>query len=202
MKTLSTTLLLLAVLGAGCASTEEAADNTSPQAPPDMEAMMAAMMEAGTPKAPHRLLDPFVGTWNAVVKMYMDPSMPPEESIGRMATSWILNGRYLEQRYEGDFGGQPFSGLSIWGYDNAAGKYVGTWIDSMSTTIAWNEGTVSADGKTFTLSMTATDPMTGLASKGEEVLTIDSPNQNTMTMYELRDGARIKNMEIVYKRAR
>ena len=165
---------------------------------PNMADMMAAMQKAGTPGAQHKALDGFVGTWSAKVSMWMDPSAPATESTGTMVTKWIYGGRYLEQKFEGDMMGQKFEGTSLWGYDIAAGNYVGIWIDSMGTAISSSTGGMSKDGKSFTMSNTCTDPMTGKPATGEEVIKIDSPTSHSMTMYETKDGKKVKSMEIVY----
>lgn len=197
MKILATLAVLLTTLTLGCSSsgTNDAAKQ------PSMDEMMAAMTRAGTVGDAHRKLDAFVGTWNAKLKMWMDPAAPAEESTGVMTNAWTLDGHYLEQKFQGNFGGHPFSGVSLWGYDVAGGKYVGIWVDSMSTAISVATGQASADGKSFTMHMVNTDPMTGKPAHGEELITIDSANQHTMTMYELRGDEKIKTMEIVYTRA-
>jgi hypothetical protein len=41
----------------------------------------------------------------------------------------VLGGRFVEQRYAGNFMGQPFSGLGYTGYDNYRKKYIGSWMD-------------------------------------------------------------------------
>ncbi len=158
------------------------------------------MMRAGTPGAEHKALQPFVGSWNAKVTMWMDPKAPPTVSNGTMVNSWVYDGHYLEQKFEGDMGGMKFEGTGLWGFDVAAGQYVATWHDSMSTSIMRSWGPRSKDGKTFTSKAANTDPMTGKESIGEEVVKIDGPNQHTMTMFEDRGGQMVKTMEIVYTR--
>jgi hypothetical protein len=192
-------LALLATASFGCKATDHhaAADKA-----PSAQEMMAAMMRAGTPGAQHRALDPFVGTWNAHLTMWMDPAAPAEESTGKMVNAWILDGRYLEQRYEGEVGGQKFSGRGLWGYDVAANQYVGSWIDSMSTAHSTSVGPASKDGKRFEMVGVNTNPLDGKPSYGDQVITVDSPNQHTLTMYERRDGKQVKMMQIVYTRAK
>jgi len=168
--------------------------------PPDMAEMMAAMQRVGTPGAEHKALEPFAGSWDAKVSMYMDPSAPATESSGTMVSTWILGGRFLEQKYSGDMMGMKFEGTGIWGYDVAAKKYVGTWIDSMTTGIMRSTGSASKDGKSFTMTSAHTDPMTGKDTAGEETITLDNPNQHTMVMSEMRDGKMVKGMQIVYTR--
>lgn len=195
MKNLVLPLALLALTGLGCNSA-----GSAPAKQPTSDEMMAAMMRVGTPGAQHKALEPFVGTWDATVTSWMDPAKPPSVFKGRMVNAWILGGRYLEQKFEGEFMGQPFQGTGTWGFDVAAGKYFGTWIDSMSTGMMTSWGPVPKDGKTFTSQSEVTDPMTGKPSHGEEVVTLDSPTQHTMTMYEMRGDKKVKSMQIVYTR--
>jgi hypothetical protein len=190
--------LFLALTTLACATTDEGATKAS--AAPSMEEMNEAMMRAGTPGAQHKALDPFVGKWNAKITMWMDPSQPAMESTGTMESSWKYDGRYLDQKFEGDFMGQPFHGTGMWGFDVAAGKYIGFWYDSGSTGLANFSGAIPKDGKTFVSTMTMTDPLTGKPTSGENVITLDSPSQHTMTMYENRGGQKTKTMTIVYTR--
>lgn len=167
---------------------------------PSMQDVMAAMERAATPGAQHKALEPFIGTWNAKVSYWMDPAAPATEATGTMVNSWIYGNRYLQHKYEGDMGGMPFEGMGLWGYDVAAGKYIGIWLDSMSTSIQHSEGPAPKDGKTWTMASTSTDPMTGKPSVGEETVTLDGPDQHTMRMFEDRGGKKVKTMEIVYTR--
>ena len=53
----------------------------------------------------------------------------------------------LKILFAGDMMGSPFSGIGLNGYDNNTGKYVSTWMDTMSTAILYFEGTAGPDGK-------------------------------------------------------
>lgn len=196
MKTFSLFVLLVAASSFGCAS--NGAQHSHAQ--PTPQQMMEAMMRTGTPGAEHKALEPFVGSWNATVSWWMDPSMPPSESKGTMVNSWVYGGRYLEQKFVGDMDGQRFEGTGLWGFDIAAGKYIGTWYDSMSTSMSRSVGSISKDGKSFRMTAYNTDPVTGQESCGEELITLDGPNQHTMAMYEDRGGQKVMTMKIVYTR--
>jgi len=198
MKKLFLPLSLLALATFGCNSTGAGGSGKQPT----MAEVTAAMTHAGTPGAQHKALEPFVGTWSAKVSFWVDPHAPVMESTGTMVNSWKFGGHYLEQKFEGDMGGMPFEGSGLWGFDVAAGKYIGIWIDSMSTAIMHSSGPVPKDGKTFTSKSEMTDPMSGKAAYGEEVITLDSPTQHTMRMFEDRGGQKVKTMEIVYTRLR
>jgi Protein of unknown function (DUF1579) len=198
MKTWNLPPLFLALMTFACASTD--GGDAKAAAAPTLEEVTAAMMKAGTPGAHHKALDPFVGSWTAKMTMWMDPGQPPMESTGSMVNSWMYDGRYLDQKFEGDFMGEPFHGTGMWGFDVAANQYIGFWYDSGSTSIANSTGPIPADGKTFTMHSVMTDPMSGKPATGDTVITLDGPNQHTMTMYEMRGGEKVKTMVIVYTR--
>jgi hypothetical protein len=169
---------------------------------PDMAAIQAAMTRAGTPGEGHEPLKAFEGNWKANVTMFMGPEAPPMVMEGAMNSAWILGGRFLEQRFTGTFDGQPFQGTSLFGYDNAAGRYVSLWIDNVSTHMSLSSGELSLDGKVFTMNGTKTDPMTGKPAQTIEQINVNGPDQHTLVAWDLHDGQRIKTMEIVYTRAR
>jgi hypothetical protein len=62
-----------------------------------------------------------------------DPSKPPEVSEGTSEHTWVLGGRYVEQRFDGTFMGMPFSGIGYTGYDKYKKRYVGVWMDAAGT---------------------------------------------------------------------
>src|SRR6187399_2365390 len=105
------------------------ADNKT--APTDAQKAEAAkQMQAIAPGAAHKKLEPFIGEWNAEVKAWMAPGQPPAESKGTAKATWILDGRYVQEEFSGDFMGQPFKGMSLTGYDNIRGKYRSVWVDN------------------------------------------------------------------------
>ncbi len=99
----------------------------------DMQAMMEVYKKVGTPGAPHKLLAGLEGTWTTRTKSWMEPGKPPLETTGTCEQKLLLGGRYLQQVYTGDMMGEQFTGINLLGCDNHTGKYVSTWIDSMST---------------------------------------------------------------------
>ena len=164
------------------------------------EEMMAAWQRAGTPGAEHRKLDSFVGDWDVALEFWMAPGEAPSTMKGVMHTEWMLDGHYLDQRYEGEMEGMPFHGRGTWGYDVAGQHYVGTWLDNMSTALSISRGRELPDGKGFLLQTLATDPVTGKPSEGLEDLRVESPDRHTMTMYEYKGSERVKTMHMVYTR--
>ena len=70
------------------------------------KAMMEAWQKASTPGEAHKKLEPFVGTFDARVQMWSDPSRPPEDSTGTMTSTWVLGNRYVQQNLRGHLHGR------------------------------------------------------------------------------------------------
>lgn len=164
-------------------------------------AMMEAWMKSMSPGEAHKKLEPFVGTFNVTLKAWMAPDAQPMESSGVAESSWSLGGRYVQQRYKGTFMDMPFEGLGYTGYDNVAKKYVGSWMDNMSTGMMLAEGALEKDGKTFTFRGTMLDPVSGKPQEIKETITVVSNDEHLVEMWgPAADGKIFKTMEIRYTR--
>ncbi len=169
---------------------------------PSEEEMMEAMIKAGTPGENHKLINTFAGTWSAAVKMWHGADSPAEESRGTATSKWIYGGRYLHEEFKGDFGGMPFEGSGLWGYDNVKKQFFSTWIDSMSTGLMVSTGKYDAASKTFTFTGSFPNPITGKDEKAREVVKIIDDNKHVFEMYgnDMGTGKEYKMMEIIYTR--
>lgn len=183
--------------------TRPATPAPAPAAPPEMEDVMKAVIDAGTPGREHKLLDPMAGVWDVKSSFWMDPGAPPMEMNGKSTNEWIMGGRFLKMTYTGQFMGEPFEGMGLTGFNNISGQFETLWLDNMGTGIMTGFGSVSADGKTFTFHSEYDDPMSGSRKKTREVVVIDSNDQHTMMSYEiLPNGGEQKTMKLVYTRAK
>lgn len=189
----------LVTLGCASASTEPAGEPSAE----DRAAEQAAWMEYMTPGEAHARMARHAGEWEAAGRMYEDPAAPPMEMKGRATLKMILGGRYELQEYHGDFMGMPFEGMSITGYDNAVGKYVSSWIDSMGTGVMHMEGTADADG-VITLAGTMVDPMKKAACPVRMVMKDGGPDSFSFEMWgnDRATGEMRKMMEMAYTRKR
>ena len=176
-------------------------DHAKPAEKPPMDpAMMEAMMKAGTPGDPHKALDGMTGSWNAKVTSWMAPGADPMVMEGTAENKWVMGGRYMEQRFSGNFMGMPFEGLGYTGYDNVKKQYWGTWMDNMSTGMMMTTGTAT-DAKTWTFTGMMADPMTGKDMKVDEKITwVDADHHNMEMWCPGPDGKAFKNMLIEYSR--
>jgi hypothetical protein len=158
------------------------------------------MMAAGTPGDAHKKLDAMNGTWDTKITMWMMPGMDPMTSAGTSENKWVMGGRYVEQRFKGDFQGMPFEGLGYTGYDNIKKRYWSSWMDNMSTSLMTSTGS-SADGKTWAFTGTSPDPMSGKDVTVESKIHVHDADHHTMEMWMPGpDGKMFKSMEIAYTR--
>jgi len=167
----------------------------------DEKAMMEKWLQVATPSAGHKALEPVVGTWDAKITTWMSPGAPPQESTGTSENKWVLGGRFVQQSHEGNFMGQPFSGVGYTGYDNFKKKYVGTWMDTMGTMIMVSQGSADATGKTLSMTSTIDDIMTGKPASIKSEIKIVDPGHHVMEMWGPDPtGKQFKTMEIRYTR--
>ncbi|HEX5270142.1 MAG TPA: DUF1579 domain-containing protein [Gemmataceae bacterium] len=187
-----TLLLSLAALLAGGASLAEDKKKDAP----DEKAAMEAMMKAAMPGEPHRALASLAGSWEQTIKMWMDPSKPPTESKSTSESKMIMEGRYLEDKITGEFGGMKFLGQSVTGYDNLKKKYTFTWIDNFGTGISTASGTYDPDKKTYTYLGEETDPLSGKTMKTKMVTHVTDKDHYEMDMYHVAGDKDVKAMHI------
>jgi hypothetical protein len=191
----------LVVVGSLSLAAAAPAADPKKASPVDEKAAMAAMQQASTPGAAHKKLEALAGNFTVKSKSWMDPSKPPEESNGSSERKWIMGNRYLQESYQGTFAGQPFTGSGIQGYDNVTKRYVGTWIDSMSTGITNSIGTMT--GNTIKYKGSMSDPMSGKAVPYTMNLAIADNDHHTLEMWGPGPGGKnMKWMELQYTRSK
>ena len=161
--------------------------------------MMDAMMKAATPGEPHSRMKSMAGSWTMSVKSYFGPG-EPKVSEGTCEAATILGDRYIKEECKGDFGGMPYQGMGIYGYDNLKKKYVSAWVDNMGTGIMLSQGTWDAKKKTFTYRSTEMDPLTLKNEPVKMVIKVDSEDSHTASFYGWKNGKDVLQMEITYTR--
>jgi len=186
----------------GCAMSLPLCAEDAAKAPsPEEQAMMEAYEKMGRVGDQHRQLAGMVGNWTYENTMWMDPAAPPSVSIGTSESKAIWDGRYIETVFHGDYNGQPFEGRSITGFDNLKGKYVSTWIDSMSTGVFISYGEHDAASNTTTYRGEMDDPMKpGKITPVRQVFRWTDADHHVFEWHETHDGVERKTMEIKYAR--
>jgi hypothetical protein len=150
------------------------------------------------PGPEHDVLKKAVGTWDATVEMLMPPAPP---SKGTETTALGPGGLWLVTDFKAaEMMGSPFQGHGVEGWDPAKKKYVGTWVDSMSTAIALSESTYDAASKSMNGTMSVTGP-DGQPMKLKTVTQYKDDDTRVFTMYMPGpDGKEAASMRITYKR--
>ena len=186
-----TTILALAL--ASPARAQEAK-----KAPAEKKAAAAPEMPVPKPGPEHEVLKNDVGTWDATVEM-MGPGAPPTVSKG-VETNSMVGGLWLVTDFKSEMMNQPFQGHGVSGYDSGKKKYVGTWVDSMSTGLMLGESTYDPKAKTMTGVMEGPD-MSGKVTKMKAVTEWKDADTRVFTMYGTGpDGKEAPAMRITYKR--
>ena len=147
------------------------------------------------------MLGNMTGSWTTKASMWMVPGGDAMTMEGTSENKWIMGGRYMEQRFSGNFMGMPFEGIGYTGYDNVKKQYWGTWMDNMSTAMMVSTGATTDGGKTWTFTGSMADPMTGKDAKMDEKITVVDADHHMMEMWSPGpDGKMFKTMELAYTR--
>jgi hypothetical protein len=161
-----------------------------------------ASAQAPAPPRPgpeHEILKGDVGTWDATVESFMTGGPTPMVSKGT-ETNVLVGGLWLVTDFKADMMGMPFLGHGISGYDPHKKKYVGTWVDTMSSGLGISESTWDAATKTMTGTHEGPDP-SGQLQKMKAVVVYKDPDTRVFTMSGAGpDGKDVKFLTITYQR--
>jgi hypothetical protein len=197
MKSRTPIALLVTALCAACGSTGE--HKLGPVEFSE-QIMMEKWTEFMTPGAAHRVLDAKVGTWDVQVTMYM-PDGSSQSSTGTSQIAWIMDGHYLQEQVQGNFGGMPFQGTATTAFDNMKRRYVSSWIDSMGTGIMLAEGAWDPARHAFTFTGEGPDVVRGHYVPVRSVESLLDANHWKVEMWgPAPDGTEMKSMQLVYAR--
>lgn len=153
------------------------------------------------PLPEHKIVAAAEGTWDATIRMYAaGPDAEPAVSKGSEVNEVVPGGLWLLSKFDGDFGGMKFQGRGQFGYDPVKKKYVGTWIDSLSTVLSVLEGEYDAKTKTMTYVGEGYDPAQKAKFTQKMVTTTKDDGSRVFTLYMKFEGqpAEVKFMEITY----
>lgn len=169
---------------------------------PFLFAALVPPLSAQEPVQPgpeHKKLASSAGTWTAAIEMMGDDGKPVV-STGKSVLKVGPGGLWVIDEFEATIMGGPFAGHGVTGYDPAKGKYVGTWIDSWSTSVMALEGSYDKAGKVLTMTGTAPGP-DGAPVLHKMVTTDKDANTRVFEMFlPGPDGNEMKVMTITYTR--
>ncbi len=197
MANATRTLGVLLVLAGVMRLSARGDDEPKPPAPEE-----EAYIVRPTPE--HEVLKREEGVWDATVKSFIPGAPEPLVSQGVERNTLMTGGLWLVSRFESDLGGggQTFEGHGVTGYDPSKSKYVGTWVDSMSTHMMNLEGTYDPKSRTMTYhsEMYAPGTKTLVKTRGVTEWKGDDARVYTLFVKGADSGEEFKLVEITYKR--
>ena len=140
------------------------------------------VFESPEPSEQHIWLEKFVGEWESESVMEVEPGQPPikckgHEKVRKLGEFWIVSD------FEGDTPmGTKAQAILTLGYSPETGKFVGTWVDSMTPHMWVYEGSVDAGGRILTLS--AEGPnffIPGETAQYRDVVEFKGPDHRVLT---------------------
>jgi hypothetical protein len=137
------------------------------------------------PDAPgpvHKQMERLAGNWDVDIVYIFNGK--ENKGKAKCETRWILDGRFLQQEYKSLFMGRPYTVLQHLGYDNQKKKTIEITMNSLSTGVHYNEGSISEDGKVITNEGDALDPKTGKSTKLRTVTTIVDDDHYTLEWFK------------------
>lgn len=182
-----------------------AQDKAKPSAAPtaaEMQDMMKKWMETAKPGEGHKLLEPLVGKWDTVTRMWMAAEQPPAESKGTSEAKWTLDGRFLIEEATGQMMGMPYKSISFMGFDNYKKKYVFSYVDNFGTALYTGEGKLDLSKQVLTAFGKMDDPTMGEIDKPVKYVTrFISKDKHIFEIYdEVGSPNEFKAVEIVSTR--
>ncbi len=139
-------------------------------------AIPAYGQEMPKPGPEHEWLKKKVGTWETTMKF------GDKESKGIVTFKMELGDLWLVGKMESELFGQKFSGRSLDSYDVVKKKYIGVWVDSMSTSPVTMEGTYDKTKQELTMSGSGPG-MDGKTTTYRSVTKMMGSDMEIMTMY-------------------
>ena len=141
--------------------------------------------QAAKPGPEHAELMKLAGTWDASMKMAEVPEAMPAVATYKAD----CDGMWLASDFKMDTPNFKFQGRGLDGYDQNKKKYVGIWVDSMSSAPMLMEGT--HDTATNTTTMTGTGPSpTGQPQKFKTVTKMKDEDHMTFEMFMVGDDGK------------
>ena len=95
-------------------------------------------------------LKKFVGEWELTSKGSMGEGQPEMEASATMNAK-MLGEMWVVCTQEGELPGMSYRAMQTIGYDAAKSKFVGTWVDSLTSHLWVYEGTLDESGSKLTL---------------------------------------------------
>ncbi len=142
----------------------------------------------------HAMVVQAAGHWAGTISYYSPELSEPmvsdcTEKVHAIGDLWTV------ADFKAPFGGMNFHGSSTFGYDVNKEKFVGTWVDSMSTSITQMEGVYDEERGGIAMEYQVMNAETGEMQDALMVIKSDK-NSTHSRFYLLADGEETLSMEI------
>jgi hypothetical protein len=154
-----------------------------PEMTPEQKAEMEAYQQAGTPGAPHQMLAKQAGTYDAKIKMWMEPGGPASESTGTSTRSMTLGDRVMVEEILVHDDGHALHRSRNVRLRQRDEEYWSTWNDTMSTGLMISDGTCDAQGSCHVHGARRATPVRKKPIKTRMTSKWTNPTTEVFTMY-------------------
>ena len=96
-----------------------------------------ASSQPSTPRAEHRRLQIFVGTWRTEGEIVTDPAAPTARLQATDTYEWLAGEYFLLHRVDGRMGDDVVQALEVIGYDADRGAYFTHAFDNQGNAVAY-----------------------------------------------------------------
>jgi hypothetical protein len=170
-----------------------------PKTPPNPEALLQALAEAGKPGADHKKLEPFVGQWTFTMKLWTDPNQAPAELKGTLERKWIMDGRFVQETARGACAksGKTFEGMGLLGYDAAQKKFTTVKVCGLCGTISSGLATCDPSGTRFECVKEECCPLTAQKIKSRDEVVIENNDRIVVHVFKTLGDREAKVGELV-----
>lgn len=161
----------------------------------DTAAIEAMMAKLGAPGKPHEHLQAMVGKYKTVSNWVVPGKNEESVDEGTAEFKSILGGRFVTQEFTSSYAGQPMHGFGILGFDNAEQKFVGIWIDDMSTHILHTVGQLDEKTGIMTEKGSCSSP---IGTMNFQMTTVPTPDGFEFTLSQITGDAVTEMGKIKY----
>lgn len=166
--------------------------------------LVSPAIAAGPPAAqvglPQQRLAALAGDWQVTQSLWPDPSAAPVTDHGQATFSMVLGGRQLAQQLH-IASATPFDALGYIGFDNTAGRFHASWMDTNFTGLLLLHGDYDAARATYAFR----GQMLGPGKSAEpiavrEVMHVVDAGHFTVDYFETRQGHEAHVVSLDYRR--
>ncbi|MEM6365578.1 MAG: DUF1579 family protein [Planctomycetota bacterium] len=140
-----------------------------------------------------------IGSWDVTIKAWAGPG-EPTITKGK-ETNRMLGGFWLLTDFSGNMMGLDFVGHGMYSYDATKKQYIGSWVDSLSSSKMEMVGKYDPKKQTLTYEGMAPNAEGKLAKHVLET-TYGKDGSKVVTMHMDADGTMLKIFEMSYAKAK